>query len=243
MTPTSRPMRASGALFAVTLLSMSAVALQARPAHGAPTECRDATPAGTYADLVVPEEATCTLRGSVVHGNVRVLPGGTLFVDSTTVAGHILGRDVNRLFVGRSSIGGNIVVNGGEVRGALGATLAVCATNTEGNVVIQHVTGGIGVRTHLPGFDPPNGFSARCGSVRNTIAGNLIVSNNASIRMLVQDNVVHRNLIVVNNAGTGQKVITRNLVDNVVACHENDQPFRGDANAAVRLSGQCESPG
>ncbi len=108
----------------------------------------------------------------------------------------------------------------------------VCATTVQGNVIIQQVTGGIGICTHIPGLDPPTGLAARCGSVRNEIGGNLIVSNNSSFRALVQNNIVHGNMRVVHNTGPGPKVVTGNEVDRSLACVANEEPFTAEGNSA-----------
>ncbi len=224
-----------------TLLSLL-VGVRLSPAFAEQSECAGMLPPGTYEDLIVPSGATCELRDVVVQGNVRVLSGGTLFVETSEIAGNVVGHDVNRIFVGRSTVGGNIIVIGGEVVGAPGATVAICATVVNGNVVIQRLTGGIGVRAFIPGFDPPSGLSARCGSTPNTIGGNLNVSNNASVRMLVQGNVVENNLLAVHNTGPGAKIVTRNQVANAVICIENEPPFIGEGNTARHAKGQCSSP-
>lgn len=228
---------------AVVLLLSLPMVVRPSPAFAEQSEreCVGSLPAGTYDNLVVPSGATCELLGVVVNGNVRVLSGGTLAVETSEIAGSIIGHDVNRIFVGRSTVGRNIVVIGGEVVGATGATIAICATTVNGNVVIQQVTGGIGVRTFIPGFDFPGSFSARCGATPNTIRGNLVVSNNASLRMLVQDNVVRNNLLAVHNTGSGSKVVTRNTVGNALICTENDPPFFGEGNTARQTKGQCSA--
>lgn len=211
------------------------------PALAEQTQCTSSLPPGTYGHIVVPRGATCTLQDSVVTGNVRVLPGGALVAERTEIGGNLMGHDVTRIRVGLSAIGGNIVVVGAEPVGPPPVAVFVCATSVDGNVVIKQVTGGIGVRTFLPGFDPPNGNSSRCGSIRNEIGGNLIVSNNDSFRTLVLNNIVRGNVRVVNNRGPGEKTFTGNEVGGSLVCVRNEEPFTSSANSAVRTSGQCAS--
>lgn len=202
-------------------------------------ECTGPLGPGTYPHVVVPSGATCDLSDSVVSGNVRVLPGGTLFLETTQVGGNVVGHDVTRVLIGRSTVDGNIVVIGGEA--PFGGTVLLCATSVSGNVIVQQVTGGIGVRTYIPGFDFPAGFAARCGAASNEIAGNLVVSNNNSIRILVHDNLVEHNLLAVNNSGPGPKVFRDNRVGHVLVCLKNEELFTAHGNTAEKAKAQCSN--
>lgn len=227
-------------LAATAVLTPAIVTGLGEPAFAEQTECTSSLPPGTYGHIVVPGGATCILRDSVVSGNVRALPGGTLVAETTQIGGNLIGRDVNRLQVGRSAVGGNIVVHGGQPVSGPPLAFSVCATSVDGNVIIQKVTGGIGVRTSIP-TDPPTGLGARCGSVRNEIGGNLIVSNNDSFRTLVLNNIVRGNMRVVNNRGPGEKTFAGNEVAGSLVCVRNEEPFTSSANSAARTSGQCAS--
>lgn len=226
-------------LVVVTAASSALLSVAPHPASAEQVECTGSVTAGSYRHLVVPEGATCVLQRSVVTGNVRVLPGGTFVAEASAIGGAIVGHDVNRIMVGRSTIGRNIVVHGGQPVSPPPVAVSVCGTSIAGNVIVQQVTGGIGLRTYIPGFDSPVGIGARCGSVRNEIGGNLIVSNNVSFRALVQNNVVHGNMLVVQNAGPGPKTFTGNQVAGTIVCIDNDEPFTASGNQAASTSGQC----
>lgn len=231
--------RRAVAVLVVTLGSATLMSTTALPASADQAECTGSATSAQYHHLVVPGGETCVLRESTVTGNIRVLPGGTLVAEASTIGGSIIGHDVNRIMVGRTEVAGSVIVVGGAPSGPPPVALSMCATSVAGNVIIQQVTGGIGVRPYIPGFDPAGGMAARCGAARNEIGGNLIVSNNISFRMLVQDNDVRGNLVVVHNTGAGPKSFIGNSIDGNLVCAENEQPLTVSGNEAGQVVGQC----
>jgi hypothetical protein len=191
---------------------------------------------GTFDNVVVPKNASCTLVGSEVAGNVTVRRGASLFSQSNQIAGNIEGDAPRWVGSLTDRIGGNF-----DVTGATGPGFAfqlfmvnvfVCgSTLTNGNVVVEKSRGGtVGVGSSIP-FCPGN-----------KVAGNVVVQENvipAGEAMAVDRNVVGGNLQVFKNRGMGAKSVLANEVRENVQCKENDEPFLGGPNAAQKAEDQC----
>lgn len=100
----------------VLAVVLSAAALTAAPAALAEERtCRGAMGATTVVDLVVPQGATCTLKGTRVKGSVRVERGATLNALRIRVIGNVHAEGAAAVNVARSRVGGSIdIVQGGK---------------------------------------------------------------------------------------------------------------------------------
>jgi hypothetical protein len=72
---TTRPIRH---LLTIAVLSVMLVGTAALPAYADERVCRGTIGAGTVDDVKVPKNATCTLNGTKVEGNVKVEAGAIL---------------------------------------------------------------------------------------------------------------------------------------------------------------------
>jgi hypothetical protein len=101
---------------AVLAAVLAAAALTAAPAALAEERtCRGAMGATTVVDLVVPQGATCTLKGTRVKGSVRVERGATLNALRIRVIGNVHAEGAVAVNIARSRVGESVqVVQGGK---------------------------------------------------------------------------------------------------------------------------------
>jgi hypothetical protein len=82
------------------------------------TTCRGTIGAKTHDNIRVPQGATCTLKGTVAQGTVKVERNAVLRANDVHVIGNIQGENARRVnVVDASRIGGSVqVVQGGAAR-------------------------------------------------------------------------------------------------------------------------------
>lgn len=172
---------------------------------------------GTFDNVEVPPGAECSLRDSVVRGNLKALEGARLFVFDSQIAGNIQGDKANVVQVFDSLVGGNIeVVEFGD------AILP--------GVVIEGVA--------LPGGSIAIAKGDRGGFgdvfvVANTLPkGNLkLEANTSDFFSLVADNTVGGDAQIFKNRGSDTFLVAFNLVGQNLQCKENGRLFSAEGNA------------
>ena len=80
------------------------------------TECRNTTFGPVRLDnIVVPDDATCTLNGTKAKGSIKVLTGATLHANAVTVKGNIQGEGAAAVNVNPNSfVGGSVQIKQGN---------------------------------------------------------------------------------------------------------------------------------
>lgn len=217
-------------------LVVVAVTAFASPAAADDTQCVGAL-TGTFDNVVVPENADCTLVGSIVRGNVKALRGSSLFSSFNQIAGNVEGDDPRWVGSLGDRIGGNFDVTGatgpGMPFGGLMVNVFVCGTTlTNGNVAVEKSRNGT-VAVGSPDPVCPGNEVAR---------GNIFAQENlipASELMFVDGNTVGGDLQVFKNRGNGAKSVMGNVVREDLQCKENDPPFVGGPNVAAKAEDQC----
>jgi hypothetical protein len=143
--------------------------------------CTGILPAGTYDNVYVPENASCTLNSSVtVQGNVAVEAGGSLTTSYVLIVGSILSNNASVISIGlagSSTIGMNVTL--------VGTTGQASVLNSDigGNLYISGSTSGSTLKINdngVPGnvIDLGN-LTANNTIVNNAIAGNLVCVGNS----------------------------------------------------------------
>jgi hypothetical protein len=101
----------------IVIVSLTAIAAMAIPAAAQAEErvCRGVINAENIdGDIVVPTNASCTLRGTKVDGNVRVARGATLTASGIEVNGSVQAEGHRRVAISANSmINGSIQLNQG----------------------------------------------------------------------------------------------------------------------------------
>lgn len=143
--------------------------------------CTGTLPAGTYNNVNVPRNASCTLNSSAtVQGNVTVAAGASLTTSFAVINGSILSNNAAVISVGldgSSTIGMNVTLLGtiGEAlieNDMIGGNLQISGSTTSGTVEINdnNVTGNVTFLSNTSGSNV---------IMNNSIGGNLVcVGNN-----------------------------------------------------------------
>jgi hypothetical protein len=212
-------------------LSMSVGALIASDARAADVCNTLSSPTG---NIVVPEDATCTLSFVIVNGNINAQSGSFLILRGVTVNGNLSshGGAVTALKDFGSVIHGSVDIDSNTV------TVFICSTNfIFGNVTISNTNPGqLVFGCELNGTIFSN----------SVFFGSVSITNNDASSMQVVGNSVDKNMTITNNKGSGAKVVTFNGVGGNLECFGNQTPFTigtgPSANAALKLIGQCAPP-
>jgi hypothetical protein len=216
-------------------IAIAAVAALPSPASAGDTRCNGLL-VGTFDNVVVPRNSSCTLFSSVVTGNVTVRRGGSLLSQSNEIAGNVEGDQPRWVGSLADRIGGNFDITAATGPGFLFLTFSVnvfiCgSTLTGGDVAVEKSRGGtVAIGSQTP-FCPGN-----------DVAGNILVQENLippGEVMPVDRNVVGGNVQVFKNRGMGAKSVVANEVRENVQCKENDEPFVGGPNLAAQAEEQC----
>lgn len=161
----------------------------------APGSCLDAFSTGTVqVGRNVNVGSGATLALGCAPGSNGPPPIAPCFFTTTadTVGGNITADQPETMYLTAVTVGGNVVSNGGGFS-APGLSFPVKNMNIKGNLILQGWQGGPG---------------AWIGALRNTVGGNVVISNNAGYRpgddgsndsTEVVGNTVGHNLICQNN--------------------------------------------
>jgi hypothetical protein len=196
---------------------------------------------GTYDNVVVPPNATCSLIGALVQGNVIALENSRLAIFLSYVRGNVEGNKAQVVQVRDSTVRENITIKEGGFAaaptppGALtcfaqGFPLTPCdalvigSTVLEGNIQIEKTNGDVIVRQS------------------RILKGNVKLEENlapVNQPLIIDFTSVAQNIQVFKNRGPGAKIINSNTAGESVQCFDNDPPVVGGPNAAPRKEGQC----
>jgi hypothetical protein len=98
--------------------------LPAGPALAEERVCRGTIGAVTVDNLRVPQEATCTLEGTLVEGTITVQRDATLKASGIRVIGNVQAENAHKVVVRNGSVGGSVqIVQGGAAK-ILGTKIA-----------------------------------------------------------------------------------------------------------------------
>jgi hypothetical protein len=205
------------------------------------TECVGALPPGTYKNIVVPANETCTITSSTVKGDITALDNSRLTVrEGTTVSGSIQADNSFDVETYHSNPEAEVIVRGSITLRNVTGGISICGTTlTHGDIVVEGSTG-----SHiLLGGQPCNeGF----GGSNILKKGSIVVQDNnvaqsafGAVNFQIGDNQVARNLQVYRNLGLASKFVGGNTVGGALQCFDNDLPFVGGPNTAQNAEGQC----
>jgi hexosaminidase len=142
--------------------------------------CTGTLPAGTYNNVNVPRNASCTLNSSAtVQGNVTVAAAASLTTSFAVINGSILSNNAAIVSIGldgSSTIGMNVTLLGttGEAlveNNMIGGNLQISGSTTSGTVEINDnsVTGNVTFLSNTSGTNV---------IMNNSIGGNLVCAGN-----------------------------------------------------------------
>jgi hypothetical protein len=107
------------------------------------TECVGALPPGTYKNIVVPANETCTITSSTVKGDITALENSRLTVrEGTTVSGSIHADKSVEVQIYHTNPGSGVIVRGSIALIDLTGGIFICGTTlTHGDIVVEGFTG------------------------------------------------------------------------------------------------------
>ncbi len=180
--------------------------------------CSGLMGAVTVDNLRVPQNASCTLDGTMVEGTIKVEDGASLTATGITVIGNIQAVDAKLVEVlGGSRVGGSIQADGTEL-------VMVVDVSVVGNIQLKQ------------------GGAARVDQVK--VNGDILFDSNSgavsATRNEFGSNLVGGNVQVFQNRGTIN--IIGNIIDGNLQCKENVPPPTGRDNIVHgSAEDQCEN--
>ena len=230
-------------LVAVAVVAVLAIA---SPAAARDLKCNGVFNGKTYDDVTVPRGAACTLNGSRVKGNVKVLSNAYFQATRTSVRGDVKGRGAQTIFIDTGSkVGGSVAavkavqfyVFNSTIGGDIEPEKTAEAVQICGNTVRK---GNIEVRRS--GTDILIGDPLALGCRGNVVKrGDVKVTRNYSlIEFVLRGNSIKRgDLEVTNNTGPTPKLVQDNIGGGTIACTGNTL-LTASGNTGWNLQlGQC----
>jgi hypothetical protein len=196
-------MPVSGAWSGCAILAALTLALVARAGHADDTICNGVLGAASRENVVVPDRADCTLRGTRVDGNIKVMTGATLRADAVVVGGNIQSESAAGVFVNPgSSVGGSIQVKQGGAATIDGVAIG-------GDLQFEENRGPL-------------------VAIRNVVDGNLQAVQNTG-GLTIADNRIRENLQCKENrpAPTGGGNVAGDAEDQCAALQPGARPAPG----------------
>lgn len=151
------------ALFtAASMMLFGLVWLDAPTARAGDTECRETLGAVTVVgNLIVPDDATCTLNGTRVEGSIVVKSRASLFASGATVTGGVQAQSATTVMICNSFIGNSVSLSKG---GDFGGSIGLHSNEINGDVQLQDnrhpiqvwgnlISGSIGAQGNTAGVE------------------------------------------------------------------------------------------
>src|SRR5947208_1849486 len=99
--------------FVVAIAIVLAFAAVVAPTASAATTCTGTLAVGTFGNVTVPMNATCTLQpGTTINGNIQVQQGATLLANGIHVTGNIQAVSARGIRIQHSTIDGSVQIFG-----------------------------------------------------------------------------------------------------------------------------------
>ncbi len=143
-------MNKSVRLSVAMIIAAASLLVGAPAAYASDFECRGTVGSGTVVgNLIVPDDATCTIYNMTVQGSIVVKSRATLYTDGPwgigiTVTGGIQGESPAKIVLTDSSIGNSVSVRkGGPITGQPGVALEVSGTYINGDVALEENVGSV----------------------------------------------------------------------------------------------------
>jgi hypothetical protein len=217
-------------------------------AAAADFQCAGTFTGQTFAKIVVPDNAVCTLVGSTVTGDVKVMENAYFEANATSIQGSVKGSKALTIYAhDGSTIGKDVNVKqtsqlflfDGDVDGNVQAKSSI---QSFGHVQICGMDIGRNVNVQKGGTDILVGDTlAGCGG--NSVGGNVLIQNNfTDVELVVRDNSISGKLTVSKNVGPSDKFVQGNTGSGKnIQCKNNGGPFAGSPNSGfvVKPGDQC----
>ena len=153
------------------VLSFAALLVLAQAAHAEERVCRGTIGAATVDNLLVPQNASCTLNGTRVEGTVKVERNAQLFANGIRVKGNVQSEGFKTIVLRRgSSVVGSVQLENGLEGG-------------RGNVANSRINGDVQFFSN----------EARMVAQGNTVLANFQANQNTG-GLVISNNTISQNL-------------------------------------------------
>jgi len=133
-------MKQFGRFIMALMIAMGALGMGGGVAHAEDYECRGTLGAVTIVgNLLVPDDATCTLNGTYVQGGIVVKSRASLYATGVTVTGGIQGEGPRNVVVRESTIGNSVSIRKAEP----GGTVELSTSQITGDVQLEDNRGAV----------------------------------------------------------------------------------------------------
>ncbi len=250
---TPRAIRMALVTVAMATVALGVATLPAAADDGGPTECRGTMGADTVSAIDVPQNASCTLDGTTVTGDVVVGIDATLdTTDQTTILGSVnrpvdctgtLGAvtianvvvpDGATCTLTGSIVTGSIKVGAGSSLYTSGATIAGNVQATDGPLTVRLIDTNIGLNVHVEQAIRKVVIGSAGCTVDPTVGNDVILQGNfgaiALCYLSVGNDVIlqgNAKSIGVFHNEVGNNIIAQNNTGNFVRLRYNHVGFTG----------------
>ena len=229
-------------------LGLVASIAAAAPATAHTFKCNEVVTGGSFKDVTVPRDGSCTLNDSTVTGKVKVKRGAyfqatgtdirrgvraddalTVFIDTgSTVGRSVKVDDTAQVFVFNATVGRDIEIDDAS------EVVQICGTTvTKGDVEVTD-----------SGFDILVGDPQAKECAGNRVShGDVEVNHNrAEVEFVVRGNTIAGDLEVKRNRGSVEKFVQDNTGGDELKCYRNESPFTASGNTGwEKKEGQCRA--
>jgi hypothetical protein len=209
----------------------------------------EATVTGVTVDeVVVPENAACTLIDVTVAGDVKVASNAFLEARNTTIGGNVRGNQALTVFLDTGTTVGRSVKADRTTQVFIFNVAVGGEVDIEGTTEVAQVCGTTVQRGDLEiersGTDLLVGDPQAKSCAGNTVGGDLEIERNfTDVEFVVRGNTVGGDLEVERNAGPVEKFVQDNVGGDELECERNETPFTASGNVGFRrVEGQCVEP-
>jgi hypothetical protein len=185
---------------------------------------------GQFQNVIVPSGGHCLLQDSEVRGNVKALENARLLVQNVIVWGNVEGHKAASVQVVGSTVHGNIkIVKAGDP--IFNSAVVSQTTLPNGNILIE--------KGRFPFADWIVAFNTlEKGSIQ--VVKNGRESPGFPLPNFIFGNHVARDVKVLKNFGSEEKVVADNTIDGNLQCRKNTGPFSSFGNfVGGSALGQC----
>jgi hypothetical protein len=215
-------------------VALAVGALLATDVRADSTMCSSDMSGATLGSVDVPAGTECDLSNATVNGNIYMQAGSVLAIyGNVTVTGNISGLGSRIVEIYNGGTGSNEVV--GNVTIDSNDTAFICGSRIDGNIAISN---SYGLEVAFGGSEPGAACSRSGGG--NVVGGTVSIANNKVTFFRAADNVVSKNMTILDNIGLATKRVLNNTVTGNLTCSDNDPPFIIGGNHAAKLIGQCK---
>ena len=232
------------------VLGMGLVASIVMAAPAAATtsfQCNEVVTGGSFHDVTVPRDGSCTLIDSTVSGKVKVKRGAFFQATGTDIARGVYADDALTVFIDTgSTVGRSVEVDDTAQVFVFNATIGRDIEVDDASEVVQicgtTVTKG-DVEVTDSGIDILVGDPQAVDCAGNTVAdGDVELNHNrAEIEFVVRGNTIPSGDLEVNrNRGPAEKFVEDNTGGDELECWGNESPFTASGNTGWdEKEGQC----